>query len=88
MIAAWVSPGSGPGGGAGTPGPVENRATMSLRTTAIRLTAAWMALAGVSCIDINLPTGDSLLAKPSFIMSGVMDVDQFLAFTVVAKLSR
>ncbi len=45
------------------------------RPTALRLTVALVALPAASCIDLNIPKGEGLFPEPSFIISGVMELD-------------
>jgi hypothetical protein len=45
--------------------------------TFVLVCAALFAVASLasSCIELNLPSGDSLFPAPSFIIAGVMDLD-------------
>jgi len=45
------------------------------RPTVLRLTTALVALSVSSCIDLNIPEGEGLFPEPSFIISGVMELD-------------
>ncbi|MCH7812474.1 MAG: hypothetical protein IID40_00505 [Planctomycetes bacterium] len=45
-------------------------------TRRLALTAAALALTAAACIDLNIPSGDSLFPERSFIIGGTMDLDR------------